>query len=301
MALPMVLWTIALLAAVTLLLAGIIEGWISEETREGKQFRARQQALSGLAVAMNPSVTQGDPLLSHQEGDEGYKVVIKDESGLINPNFLLGATPDRRDLLGKLFTAWGIDTISSETAADGLYDWQSSSPFRSLHGAKKSEYNAAGRAGFPPGAPFTSPEEMALVLGFDPVMQAKPDWRSYFTTYYNGKINILHAPKTILTDLLGLSEDQASQWISLRNGKDGLEGTSDDLTVDTIDHAADLIGCNAVQRTVILAACDVTGSVRRIESTGTCNDVKRTISVILSGSPTDNAQPHPNLLGWSEQ
>ena len=35
MALPMVLWTIALLTAVTLLLAGIIEGWITEETREG--------------------------------------------------------------------------------------------------------------------------------------------------------------------------------------------------------------------------------------------------------------------------
>ena len=301
MALPMVLWTIALLAAVTLLLAGIIEGWISEETSEWKQFRARQQALSGLAVAMSPSVTQGDPLLSHQDGDEGYKVVIKDESGLINPNFLLGATPDRRDLLGKLFTAWGLDATASETAADGLYDWQSSSPFRSLHGAKSSEYNASGRAGFPPGAPFASPDEMALVLGFDPVIQAKPDWRSYFTTYYNGKINILHAPKSILTDLLGLSEEQASQWISLRNGKDGLEGTSDDLAVDTIDHAADLIGCTAVQRAVVLAACDVTGSVRRIESTGTCNDVKRTINVILSGSSTDNAQPHPNLLGWSEQ
>jgi hypothetical protein len=132
-------------------------------------------------------------------------------------------------------------------------------------------------------------------------MQAKPDWRSYFTTYYNGKINILHAPKSILTDLLGLSEDQSSQWISLRNGKDGLEGTSDDLTVDTIDHAADLIGCTGVQRTVLLAVCDVTGSVRRIESTGNCNGVKRTISVILSGNSTDNAQSHPNLLGWSEQ
>lgn len=301
MALPMVLWTIALLAAVTLLLAGVIEGWITEETREGKQFRARQQALSGLAVAMNSSVTQGDPLLSHQEGDEGYKVTIKDESGLINPNVLLGANPDRRDLLGKLFTAWGLDVIASETAADGLYDWQSSNPFRSLHGAKKGEYNAAGHAGFPPNAPFTAPDEMALVIGFDPVMQAKPDWRSYFTTYYNGKINILHASKSILTDLLGLTQEQANQWISLREGQDGIDGTSDDLTVENIDKAADLIGCNAAQRAVLLAACDVTGSVRRIESTGTCNGVKRTITVILSGSTTDNAQPHSNLLGWSEQ
>lgn len=301
MALPMVLWTIALLAGVTLLLAGIIGGWISEETREGKQFRARQQAISGLAVAMIPSVTQGDPLLEHRSGDEGYKVVIRDESGLINPNSLLAATPDKRSLLARLFTSWGLDKNASDTAADGLYDWQSSSPFRSLHGAKKADYNAVGRSGFPPGTPFTSPAEMELVLGFDPVIQARPDWRSYFTTYYSGKINILHAPKSILTDLLGLTPEQADQWISLRSGKDGLEGTPDDLTVDTIAHAADLMGCNAAQRTLLLDACDVSGSVRRIESTGYCNGVKRRITAIVGGGSTDNPQSHGNLLGWSEQ
>jgi hypothetical protein len=301
MALPMVLWTIAILGSVTLLLAGIIQNWISEETHAGKQFRARQQALSGLALAMDKSVALGDPLLSHQEGDEGYKVVIKDESGLINPNTLLAEIPDRRDLLEKLFTAWGLDQIAVETAGDGLYDWQSSSPFKSLHGAKKTEYAAVGRAGFPPGAPFTASSEMELVLGFDPVIQAKPDWRSYFTTYYNGKVNILHAPKSILTDFLGLTADQADQWISLRNGKDGLEGTSDDLTVDSVDQVANLIGCNPAQRAILQDACDTSGSVRRIESTGTCNGVKRVITVILSAGSTDDAQASGNLLGWSEQ
>lgn len=299
----MVLWTIALLAGVALLLAGIVQGWITEETREGKQFRARQQALSGLAVAMNPKVDAADPLMNFRtpDGGEGYSVVIKDDSGLINPNSLLGATPDHRELLEQLFSNWGLDTASVETAGDGLYDWQSSSPFPSLHGAKKEAYNAIGRAGFPPEAPFTSPDEMALVLGFAPVMQAKPDWRSYFTTHYRGKVNILHAPKTILTDFLGLTPQQADQWIALRSGKDGIDGTSDDLKVDTVSHAADLIGCNASQQTFILNTCGVSGSVRRIESTGFCYGVKRCISVILAGGSTDGAQVGGNLLGWSEQ
>ena len=303
MALPMVLWAIALLAAITLLLAGIIQGWITEETREGKQFRARQQALSGIALAMNPAVGTGDPLLEQKsrDGGEGYKVVIKDESGLINPNSLLAASPERRDLLKRLFTAWGLDINAADSAADGLYDWQSTSPLRSLHGAKQGEYNAAGRAGFPPNAPFASPAEMALVIGFDPVMQAHPDWRNAFTTYFNGKINILHAPKSILTDFLGLTPAQADQWIALRSGKDGIDGSSDDLTVDTITHAVALIGCNGAQRAMILDTCDVTGSVRRIESTGECNGVKRRITVILAGGSTDNAQSHGNLLGWLEQ
>ena len=292
----MVLWTIALLAGIVLLLAGVIEGWLTEETREGKQFRARQQALSGIAVAMNPAVLPGDPLLEAKGRDpeEGYKVVILDESGLINPNGWL--TPDQRQLFGKLFTSWGLDKNACDTAADGLFDWQSRSPFRSLRGAKQPEYAAAGRPGLPPNAPFVSPGEMELVLGFDPVRTAKPDWAAYFTTYYSGKVNLLHAPKRILTDLIGLTPPQADAWIALRNGKDGIEGTEDDLMAGTVSQAADLMGANAVQRAVMDATCDVQGSVRRIESTGFCHGVTHRIIVI-----TGNAQAGGAVLGWTEQ
>jgi hypothetical protein len=141
---------------------------------------------------------------------------------------------------------------------------------------------------------------MALVIGFGPVMDAKPNWHSYFTTYYNGKINLLHAPKDILVDLIGLSPEQADQWITLRNGKDGIEGTSDDLTVDTLDHAADLMGANAAQRAVILDICAIAGSVRRIESTGFFNGVSHRITVIFSAGSTDNPNSPGVLLGWSE-
>ena len=71
MALPMVLWSIALLTGIVLLLAGIIEGWVNEETRSGKLFRARTQALSGIALAMNPGVPPGDPLLHDRTKDGG--------------------------------------------------------------------------------------------------------------------------------------------------------------------------------------------------------------------------------------
>lgn len=302
MALPMVLWTIALLAGITLLLAGIIDGWITDETHSDRVFRARQQALTGVAIAMNPAILPGDPLLEKRRSDneEGYKVVIKDESGLINPNTWLAATPDRRDLFRRLFGVWGLDINQCETVADALYDWQSPTPFRSLHGAKQPEYEAAGLSGLPPGAPFTSPAEMALVLGFQPVMQAKRDWNSYFTTYYAGKINILHAPKTILTDLLGLSSAQADSWIILRNGKDGIEGSGDEPVVPSITNAVALIGANGTQEAAILDTCDVTGSVRRIESTGFSHGVTHLITVIVSVGITVNLQGTTGVLGWFE-
>lgn len=303
MALPMVLWTIALLTGIALLLAGIINSWIIEETRVGKLFRARQQALSGVAMAMNPGIIPGDPLLHSKakDGEEGYSVVIKDESGLINPNHFLSRVPDRRDLLKRLFAAWGLDMNQSDAAADGLFDWQSTAPFRSLHGAKKAEYDAAGLAGMPPGAPLVSPEEMSLVIGFDPVMKARPDYRSFFTTHFNGPVNVLHAPKGVLTDFLGLTPLQADAWITLRAGKDGIEGTADDVKPEDLPKAVTLMGVNGPARSLILESCGMTGGVRRIESTGFCNGVRHRITVICGEPPSENPQAAAAVLGWSEQ
>jgi len=304
MALPMVLWSIALLTGVVLLLAGIIEGWVNEETRSGKLFRARTQALSGMAFAMNPGVPPGDPLLHNhtKDGNDGYDVVITDESGLINPNYLL--TRDHRDLLGRLFTAWGLEKNACDTAADGLYDWQSTTPFRSLHGAKKEDYAALGMAGLPPGAPFVSPEEMSLVIGFDPVMEAKPNWKSYFTTYSATGINILYAPKGVLTEFLGLTSAQADSWIALRNGKDGIAGTDDDFNGKTPDlkTALQLMGLpNPPQNITSVLTAAPWGSLRHIESTGYCSGVKYRITVIAPGGSTQNPQGAGSVLGWSEQ
>jgi len=299
----MVLWSIALLTGIVLLLAGIIEGWITEETHSGKLFRARQQALTGVAVAMNPSVFPGDPLLNQfsKDGSEGYHVVIKDETGGINPNYYLTQTPDQRDILKHLFTAWKLDMNATDAAVDGLYDWQSQSPFRSLHGAKKAEYEAIGRSGLPPGAPFVSPEEMEMVIGFDPVIQAKPTWLTYFTTYYNGPVNIMRAPKNILVEFLDLNPSQADAWISLRAGKDGLEGTDDDLKPTDITNAMRLMGANGAQQVMISKTCGITGSIRRIESAGYCSDVKHKITVIATAVTTENPQNGDSVLGWSEE
>lgn len=296
MALPMVLWAIALLTAVTLLLAGVISGWIEEETHAGKAFLARQQALSGVAVAMNPGIHPGDPLLKQGTGEEGWSAVIGDESGLINPNYFLGQTPDRRSSLQQLFANWKISPQEAETASDGLFDWQSPSPFKSLRGAKKQEYESAGYSGLPPGSPFVSTEEMELVIGFAPVMEAKPDWRSYFSTYNPGPVNLMHAPKRVLTDFLGFTLAQADAWIALRNGKDGIEGTDDDLPPPPTV-AATLQYVGVPQKGVIEKEATTQGSLHRIESTGRWHGVTHRIIVVADPS----AQGASSMLGWSEE
>ena len=301
MALPMVLWAIALLMAITLLLAGVINGWIAEETHSGKEFRARLQALSGVAVAM--AVQPGDPLLTHGDKNEGWSVVIGDESGRINPNYFLGHHPDQRSVLRDLFAHWKLSPQDAESAADGLYDWQSPSPFKSLRGAKKAEYDALGYSGLPAGAPFLSPEEMGLVIGFGPVMKAQPKWRRYFSTYNPGQVNLMHAPLWVLTDFLGFTPAQADAWIKYRNGKDGIEGTEDDNTPATLPTALSLAGINpsGAQGQLIQFQTTITGSVRRIESTGYCGGVSRRIVVVISGGSGNNSQTPSSVLGWSEE
>jgi hypothetical protein len=297
MALPMVLWAIALLTSVTLLLAGVISGWIDEETRAGKAFLARQQALSGMALAMNPGINPGDPLLDKGSEQEGWKVVIGDESGYINPNYFLAHNPDLRSALQRLFNNWKLSPQDAETAADGLFDWQNPSPFKSLKGEKKQDYEAAGYAGLPPGAPFVSVDEMELVIGFSPVIQAKPDWRSYFSTLNPGPVNLMHAPRRVLTDFLGFSQYQADAWIALRNGKDGIEGTEDDLTPPG-DVPAALRYAGIPSNGSILQEATTQGSVRRIESTGRWHGVTHRIVVICN---LNNAPSSGCVLGWSEE
>jgi len=297
MALPMVLWAIALLTAVTLLLAGVINGWIEEETHAGKAFLARQQALSGIAVAMNPGIHPGDPLLKQGTDEEGWSVVIGDESGLINPNYFLGQNPDHRSVLQKLFTTWKLSPPDAETAADGLFDWQSPSPFKSLRGAKQQDYEAAGYTGLPPGTAFVSPDEMALVIGFSPVMQAKPDWRSYFSTYNPGPVNLMHAPKRVLIDFLDFTPAQADAWIALRNGKDGIEGTDDDLPPPpTVAAALQYVGVPSKE--MIQQEATTQGSLRRIESTGRWHGVTHRIVVVCN---VNNPPSSTSMLGWSEE
>jgi hypothetical protein len=298
MALPMVLWCIALLTGVTLLLVGIIQGWTEEEARAGRLFRARQQALSGVALAMNPGIHPGDPILSRDNSStgEGYHVEIKDVSGLINPNTWL--SPDHRALFARPLALWGLDKLTCETIADRLFDWQSPLPFKSLKGAKADEYEANGFPGLPPGRPFSSPEEMNQVLGFDAVSELKKDWQSYFTTYATNGINILYAPKHILTDLLGLTSAQADDWITRRSGKDGIEGTPDDFNgappPNTNSAAALWPG---VFPTFLPPQCITAapfGSCLQVESTGFCNGVKHKIIAVVG-------QSGGTLIGWSEE
>ena len=297
-ALPMVLWTIAFLTALILVAVTAVSTWLDESTHAEKVFRARQQALSGVAIAMNIAVPPDDPLLT--KGDpktnqgEGYTVEITNDGGLINPNLFLQSS-DRSFFFQRLFTAWNVSEEDQEAASDGLYDWISPTDLRSPHGAKRAEYEAIGLEGFPPNTFLKDAGEMAMVIGFRPVIKAKPHWKNYFSTFNPGKINVKAAPPEILVDLLGITPEQADAWIKVCAGPDGIVGTADDPPINSLQDAGKLMGLNDQQQIPLNRWFNLTSTIRRIDSTGNCYGVKHHIIVIMRNA-TSNA-----MLSWQEQ
>jgi len=294
LALPLVLWSIAFLAGLVVLVAGIVGDWVNAEIRAEKTFRARQLALSGIAIGLSPQVKTGDPLLKTGSPEtDGFEVKLSDESGKLNPNYWIAQ--NNRDIFFRLFEAWDVDDELRDEAIDGLVDWIDTDDFRSLHGAERAEYEALGRPGFPANRPLLNIREMEAVLGLDQILAAKEDWRSIFTVWYNGKINIQYASEPLLEALAELTPKQCQSLFELRAGPDGIEGNEDDLKFESVEEAAGLIGAQGRQLEGLVAFFDVAGSVRRIESTGFCNGIKHKITVI---APENGGG---QIMNWEEE
>lgn len=291
----MVLWTIAFLTGLLLLTVGLLTSWVKEEAHAEKAFRARQMALSGLAMGMNINIKPGDPLLVKGDPDskegESFFVQLNNETAFINPNIWLAQSD--RIIFQRLFTSWGVSEKDQEAAIDGLYDWQSPTTIRSTHGAKSGDYEAIGLDGYPPNAPFVNAQEMAMVIGFAPIIKAKPQWKKYFSTFNPGKINIMFCSPDMLTDLVGLTPEQVDAFIKLCDGPEGAPGSGANL--GSIDDAIKLIGPNQLQTTILRNYFDVRGNIRRIDSTGTCYDVTHRVVVVMSIGSRNS------ILSWQEQ
>jgi len=289
-ALPLVLWGVAFLSGVVILVAVRINEQMEDETRAEKIFHARMLALKGLAIAMHPDVQESDPLLAGGDPEsEGFRVLITDEAGRINPNFLIGSGD--RDLLGTLFAAWEADLRVSDAAIDSLADWIDPDDLRGLGGAEFPEYRAAGIQGLPPNADLGDIREMESVLNLRDVLAAKEGWRDYFTVLHEGKININHASDGILEDVAGLIPRQIEGIKAYLAGPDGLPGTVDDQEFEDIDQAVAIAGSSGTND-ALEKFFGTGGSVRRIESTGFAGGVKRTVTAVLDGD---------RLLEWEER
>jgi len=170
-ALLIVLWTIGLLALIGIVMtatgrleaqraANVRNSAITEAAADGAVFEAVLRVVKG---EWRPGATAYAARL----GTVVAEVQLEDEARKINPNF--ASRPDLQALLRGL----GVESGRAGALTAAIVDWRTRSGAPEPGGAKTPQYRAAGLPYGPSGRPFTSLDEVGLVLGMTPDLLAR--------------------------------------------------------------------------------------------------------------------------------
>ncbi len=278
--LVLVMWSVGFLSlTITGLFSYIMLG-LENSIIDEADFRARQLAESGIALASHPAIKPGDPLLIQRINDtESFEVTISDETSRLNLNFLLFS--QRTDILENLLRIWGLRTNEINAVIDCLADWVDDNNLRRLNGAEAAYYESIGLIGLPPNRPIETLDEIELTKNWNLVVEIRPNWRDYFTQFGDGRININDANSEILQALFNCSAEQAQAIIAQRNGKDGVPHTKDDMPIRDINQLRILANLNEAQILTAINLVSYDGTIRRIKSRGIVGEYARTIETIM--------------------
>lgn len=293
----MVLWVIALISFLTLGLIELMRLDIDMEVVRSKDFRARQLAESGIAIAMHPSIERYDPLLFREfEEGESYDVRIESEDARLNINRLLESGDT--DLLRRLFTHWDLTSTEIDDVLGAMEDWFDPDDLPRLNGAEYEEYLEAGRHRGPGNAPFRTIDELREVLGLEPLFEKKPDWLDFFSVYSSGRIDLNDAPIDLIQVICGVTLTRAESFVRLRTGPDREEHTEDDVMFEDQQDAAAALGMSVDEYRTFDEQVTLRSSTVRITSVGRVDEHERKIMVILRRSAQS---PTSDMIAWEEE
>ncbi len=258
-----------------------------------KGFRCRCLAEMGINMGMNPAVKRTDyNLLNHNFTEDGYEqfnVKIRGEGGRLNINTLVNPGNPDRELLKRIFEAWGMtEEADRDRLIDNLIDWVDKNDEHLEHGMEKEQYEKEGIVGYPFNRYFYNLDELLLVPGFDTLVSAKPNWRDYLTIYSQGKLDLNEAPADLLEIVCDVAAEDAQQFVESRWGDDKIEDTKDDHKYGSVQEALGLLNVGSgphgndpefEERTS--QRLTVNDSTTRIEATGTVGDFRRRIIVVV--------------------
>ncbi len=277
--------------ALTFIVAGLYESsqasW-DESSLSRARYQAGLLAESGLSIALHPQIEPGDVALNQSFGtDRGFEVVMTSEGGRLPVNQL---TEERmRETATELFILWGLDAAGASRVADSIADWIDGDSDPLPNGAENGYYAGLDYPQFPANIAFTSLEQFLFVAGMDAVEQVQPFWRDYFTIHSDGLIDLNEAPQELITALTRTTEDSALNFVAVRTGDDGIAGTEDDYRFADIGEVQSLLGLSDLEWSAISSFVTLSGTVKRIESTGRIGDFRET-RIILAEEVTQGRE-----------
>ena len=297
-ALLVVMWCIAVMVTVIVLATTTVEQEMNSISGRIARDRARQLSLAGLALADNPSIKPGDPILNQDFGNgERIQVHITSEEARLNLNLWLA--DERQSTLVQLFLGWGMERKDAERLVYAMADWIDGDVLKRAQGAEVRDYDVKNR---PYNRPFTSLDEVRLVRDFVLLETVRPDWRSRLSVRGQGNLDLLAAPADLIMGITGCSEKTVSLWLRDRWGRDGVRYSDDDPLNQSLEQVLGQLGIppnNGVSQWLTLQ-----GPTRRVQSVGFKGDYVHIVSLITAGGRGgEDGQPPtgPGTLLWKDE
>jgi len=280
-ALLLVMWALLFMSLTVLGVIEFVTYGLDESVTAQKDFRARQLAESGLALGFHPRVHPGDPILTQDiSDDESINVTIQVEDGRMPINAIL--KNEWTDTLHDLFLQWGLEEQDISVVIDSLSDWVDGDNDVRINGAENDYYTEQGHPDYPRNKPFQSLNEMRVVRGMDKLEAVRPDWRDYFTVYGSGLLNMNGASADAIQGVAGATQQQAEDFVQLRDGPDGLPNTDDDIHFKSLDEVRDALGLSTDEFNTSASRLTVDTTILRVESQGRAGNCTRVITVIAA-------------------
>jgi general secretion pathway protein K len=313
-ALMLSLWALFLLSAMVISWALNINSRIILSGYANRNIEALALACSGVEVAMTPNVSPATPALEASFGrGQSYETRMTGEGGRIDLNWIItneltNPGSPQRELLRKYLENRGIDLNERDQMIDTLLDWVDPDNLVRNAGAEdEGGYKAPNKG------KLDRIEELKNIKGWEEFTSAK-DWDADFTLQTSNAgqagtaalgIDIAWASKDVLMALPGASEDRVDQFIEMRSGPDGIDGTEDDAFRQARtpagggggfdqDQALAVLGYQSPQQLTGLILA-VPGNVWRAVSVGRSGDVARVVRVVFR-KQGNNVQ----LKSWKE-
>lgn len=290
-ALLVVLWALILLSVVVFAWAKWIHQELELYGEANLGLEAKALAHSGMAVALNPAVSKTTPLLQQSMGPErGYQVRMVSEGGKLNLRFLLeGEDPRKIDMFKRWLEQRGLDFQEREIFVDCLLDYIDGDDLNRVNGVEEtSTYKAPNRM-------IRSIEELEAVPGSEPLLRS-PGWEDQLTLYSQGTIDLLSAPPEVLRLLPGFGDSRIQLLLTVRSGKDGIEGTADDMQFQNVGQVLTYLGFSKAESQGLSGLVAINDRTMHITSVGTVGKVVRQVEVVARKNPGTKAQ----IVSWKE-
>jgi len=295
------LWALFLLSAMVISWALDINSRLTVSGNASRVLDAEAMASSGADLALHPLVKPDSANLHRQIGNqEGYDVQIIGECGRLNLNLLAPGGAENtqlKEILRQYLSLRGVELNNADTMVDSLLDWTSPPGLHRLNACPESDdYQPAHTA-------LTSVDDLKKICGWAE-FTSKPHWDEDFTvSNCGGVLDLGWASRDMLRALvesLGIGgDDKVDQFLQLRRGSDGIDGTADDGQVDMptarrtlgfpAQESQQLTGLNLGLKNTL---------VFRVTSIGKSGDVTRTVQMIVSKGGAIGGRPQ--VMSWKE-